>query len=170
MDLPANGFRFLQENETLLIEDFFKTGAYKKEEKLPSIFGGKKGAFLKVKLSYPPDLHKSHDDMPLAPERRKIDPSFFSKKQRQFLEKSHFNSKKLITTLLCKDEYLVHHVNLRFAFFIIIFTFLLFLRLYLNLGLKLEKVEKVLIFDESDYMSGWIDKCTQGIFPHHKNL
>ena len=48
MDLPACGFRFLQENETLLIEDFFKTGAYKKEEKLPSIFGSKKGAFLKV--------------------------------------------------------------------------------------------------------------------------
>ena len=83
--------------------------------------------------------------MPLAPERQKIDPSFFSKKQRQFLEKSHFNSKKLITTLLCKDEYLVHHVNLRFAFFHNNFLlFLLFLRLYLNLGLKLEKVEKVL--------------------------
>ena len=108
--------------------------------------------------------------MPLAPERQKIDPSFFSKKQRQFLEKSHFNSKKLITTLLSKDEYLVHHVNLRLAFFTIIFTFLLFLRLYLNLGLKLEKVEKVLIFNESDYMSGWIDQCTQGIFSHHKNL
>ena len=94
MDLPACGFRFLQENETLLIEDFFKTGAYKKEEKLPSIFGGKKGAFLKVKLSYPPDLHNSHDAFPLAPEKRKIDPSFFSKKTKTVFGKKPLQLKK----------------------------------------------------------------------------
>ena len=51
---------------------------------------------LEVDLEYPKDLHDSHNDYPLAPERLKIG-----------------NVEKLIPNLWDKEKYIVHHENLK---------------------------------------------------------
>ena len=83
--LPTHGFKWLTSGE---MEKLFKNQVVQVWEKTPCI--------LEVDLEYPKELHKSHNDYPLCPERVKCDKGV----------------EKLIPNLGDKTKYVIHYKNL----------------------------------------------------------
>ena len=83
--LPTHGFKWLTSGE---MEKLFKNQVVQVWEKIPCV--------LEVDLEYPKELHKSHNDYPLCPERVKCDKGV----------------EKLIPNLRDKTKYVIHYKNL----------------------------------------------------------
>ena len=101
----------------------------------------KKGMILEVDLEYPQELHDLHNDYPLAAEKLCMTKNMLSPYCKQILEKFNITIgqvKKLIPTLADKQKYVLHYRNLQ---------------LYLDLGLKLKKVHRVLMFNQSPWQN-----------------
>ena len=104
---------------------------------------------LEVDLEYPQELHDLHNDYPLAAEKLCTTKNMLSPYCKQILEKFNFTIgqvKKLIPTLANKQKYVLHYRNLQS---------------YLNSGLKLKKVHRVLEFNQSPWLKQYIDFNTQ---------
>ena len=98
------------------------------------------GYFLEVDLEYPDELHKLHNDYPLAPEKLAVSSDLSSNYCKMIADKYEIklgNVKKLIPNLGNKTNYVVHYRNLQ---------------LYLPLGMELTKIHQVLKFKQSDCM------------------
>ena len=80
--------------------------------------------FYEVDLEYPQQLHDLHNDLPLAPEKMKIN-----------------KVEKLIASLSDKKEYVLNHKILKY---------------YLDEGMKLTKIHRVITFEEKDFMKEYI--------------
>ena len=109
----------------------------------------KRGLILEVDLEYPKELHNLHNDYPLAPEKIKVTKDMLSDYSRKIAEKYKISTglvHKLIPTLGKKEKYVLHYRNLQ---------------LYLDLGLKLTKIHRVLIFNQSPWLKQYIDFNTQ---------
>jgi len=143
--LPVGYFRFLEQDEMKC----FNVQNISAE--------GSKGYFLEVDLEYPQHLHDSHNDYPLAPESKFVPNEMLSPYAKMALKKLDVNSKnhppflnlndklppranvkKLLTTLKNKQHYVLHIRNLQ---------------LYLQLGLKLKHVHKILEFKQDAFLS-----------------
>ena len=96
-----------------------------------------------VDLEYPQELHDLHNDYPLAPEKVKVSKNMLSGYCKTIAEKyiSIGLVSKLISTLRDKKEYVLHYHNLQ---------------LYLDLGLKIKKIHRVLKFDQSPWLKQYI--------------
>ena len=95
---------------------------------------------VKVYLEYPGELHVLHNDYPLAPEKLAIPYHMLSdyyKKLADKYEKKVGDEIELIPNLSDKTNCVLHYKNLQ---------------LYLSLGMKLTKIQKVLKFKQSDWM------------------
>ncbi|VDI57241.1 Hypothetical predicted protein [Mytilus galloprovincialis] len=146
MPLPTGKFRFLRDNE----QAHFNISDVDLE--------GEKGYILEVDLDYPEDLHDSHSDYPLAPERKSVEDENISPYCRDLWEKmsSKINYEsggkkrpkipKLLCTLEHKRNYVCHIRNLK---------------LYMKLGLKLKKVHRILEFSQSSFLKEYIDLNTK---------
>ena len=70
------------------------------------------GYFVECDLEYPPELHDSHNDYPLAPERVAVTPSVLSEKQvevaRHYSRGLPQKDVKLMPRLLNKVNYVTH--------------------------------------------------------------
>ena len=106
------------------------------------------GFILEVDLDYPASLHRQHNDYPLAPEKLTITKDQMSPYQQKLIEELgvSISCEKLVPNLMDKSRYVLHYRNLQ---------------LYLKLGMKLEKVHKVLEFQQSPWMQPYIQKNTQ---------
>ena len=108
------------------------------------------GYMFEVDLVYPENLHidEMHDNFPLAPETIKIEKDMLSPHQQHLGDKLDvsYRSKKLCLTLRDKKKYICHYKNLKF---------------YLNHGLKLKKIHKILQFDQSAWLKPYIDFNTK---------
>lgn len=133
--LPYKDFRWLEQKEAdslnpLLIED-----------------DSDEGYILEVTLKYPKILHdiQAHKDLPLAPERSRIDYNELSPTAKvlceQFKLKSTLKCEKLLTTFKDKCHYILHYQALK---------------LYLRLGLELVKIHRVLKFKQKPWMKEYI--------------
>ena len=90
------------------------------------------GYFLEVDLEYPDELHELRNDYPLAPETLAVSSNKLSKCYKKIADKYEIkvgDAKKLIPNLGNKTNYVVHYRNLQ---------------LYLSLGMKLTKIQRVL--------------------------
>ena len=108
------------------------------------------GFCAEVTLAYPKELHLSHSSFPLAPESIEVTSQLlspFSKKCLRVLGKKveNFRERKLTATFFDRKNYVVHGANLA---------------LYLQLGMKLKKVHRVVIFKQKPFMKKFIDCIT----------
>jgi len=110
---------------------------------------GKYGYFVECDLSYPKKLHDSHKNLPLAPEVLQIEFDSLSPYAQKSLIESDGQKKykdvKLMATFNDRLNYVVHAKNLK---------------LYLELGMKLKKVHRVLRFRQKRIIAPYIEKCT----------
>jgi len=103
------------------------------------------GYIFDVDLEYPRELHSKHNDYPLAPEKIAIQEghlSEHSKKILKILNEKHSPHDKLVPNLWDKTNYVVHYRNLK---------------LYLELGMKIRKINKVISFSQSKWLKQYID-------------
>jgi hypothetical protein len=104
------------------------------------------GYIIECDLKYPHNLHDLHNDYPLAPERLTVTTLMLSEAQVALRDKYEFAVKpkpstKLIPNLFDKERYTCHYRNLRF---------------YLEHGLELTKVHRVLAFRQSRWLAPYI--------------
>jgi hypothetical protein len=108
------------------------------------------GLFVECDLHYPEELHHEHNNYPLAVESRNVNKNELSPYQQNQLkihnEKHSEKIKKLIPNLYDKKNYICHIRNLQY---------------YLEKGLILTKVHRVLQFDQSNWLKSYIDFNTQ---------
>ena len=135
--LPTGSFKWMTDKEISKIN----LGKYKAD--------GKKGLILEVDLEYPQKLHDIHNDYPVAPEKVKVSNNMLSAYCKKIAEKYSITIgqvSELIPTSRDKKEYVLHYRNLQ---------------LYLDLGLKIKKVYRVLKFDQSSWLKQYIDFNTE---------
>lgn len=107
---------------------------------------------LEVDLEYPKELHDLHSDYPLAVERMTIKDEQLSPYckflSNQLLKAGHTttSSEKLIGNFYDKKKYIIHVQNLQ---------------LFIQLGLKLTKVHRVLSYNHSHWIKPYIDFNTK---------
>ena len=135
--LPTGGFKWMKQEHI----DKLDLSKYKEDSK--------KGLILEVDLEYPKELHNLHNDYPLEPEKVKVTEDMLSKYSKQIAEKYGISTglvSKLIPTLSNKEKYVLHYRNLQ---------------LYIDLGLKVTKVHRVLKFNQSPWLKQYIDFNTE---------
>lgn len=105
------------------------------------------GYILEVDLHYPPELHSFHNEYPLAPERITVNENMLSPYMKELLKDTKYSTvPKLILNLNEKKRYVLHYRNLK---------------LYLQLGLQLKTVHKVLKFKQAPWLKKYIDFNTE---------
>ena len=107
------------------------------------------GYILEVDLDYPTSLHDQHSDYPLAPEKMVITDDMlspYSQKLKTNLQLKGQCTSKLIPNLHSKKKYTVHYRNLKF---------------YLQQGMILTKVHKIIQFKQSPWLKKYIDFNTE---------
>ena len=105
------------------------------------------GYFVECDLEYPQQIHDQHNDYPMAPERFPIEFTLLSESQvalrRNYAMPKSSGVVKLVPNLLPKQKYTVHYLNLKF---------------YLEHGMKLGKVHRVIGFRQSRWLAPYIKK------------
>ena len=135
--LPTGGFRWLTEKQINNID----LAKYHDNSR--------KGLILEVDLEYPQKLHDLHNDYPLGPEKIKVTNDMLADYSKKIARKYKISTglvHKLIPTLKNKQKYVLHYRNLQ---------------LYIDLGLKITKVHRVLKFNQSPWLKQYIDYNTE---------
>lgn len=97
-------------------------------------------------------MHDLHNDLPLAPESLSIKMEDLSPYCHELYESLHkgktegeISKKKLVPTLRTKEKYVVHYRNLQF---------------YLQQGLILTKIHRVISFEQEAWLKPYIEYNT----------
>ena len=109
------------------------------------------GYILECDLRYSDELHDSHSDYPLAPEKLEISSNMLSKCCSNIADKYGIKVggvKKLVPNLRDKVKYKVHYKNRQY---------------YLSLGIKLIEVHRTLEFEQSNWLKEYIEFNTKKI-------
>ena len=109
---------------------------------------GEMGYILEVDLEYPKELHDLYNDYPLAPEKMTIHPAMLSPYQQDLKQELQYKPakvEKLLPNLWNKERYVVHYRNLKF---------------YIEQGMKLTKIHRVLQFKQEAWLKPYIEKNT----------
>ena len=107
------------------------------------------GYILEVDLEYPEELHDSHSDYPLAPEKKQVDDEELSPYSLELKAKLGIKghaTEKLVPNLNNKSRYVLHYQNLK---------------LYLSLGMKLVKIHRAIEFHQSPWLKPYIALNTE---------
>ena len=96
------------------------------------------GYILEVDLDYPEELHDEHNAYPLAPEKQAVPKEWMSPYQRALVAgQPEDKTDKLLLTLRNKSRYVLHYRTLQ---------------QYLDLGMRLRKIHKILKFKQRAWM------------------
>ena len=135
--LPVKEFRWMNDDEITRDPD----------DILRLLDDAEDGYIYEVDCSYPQDLHSSHSDYPLAPERVTIEESMLSPfQQKNFPSCQKKPQTKLTPNLNNKSNYVLHYRNLKF---------------YIQQGLVITKIHRVLTFKQSAWLAPYIDYNTK---------
>ena len=107
------------------------------------------GYILEVDLEYPAEIYDQHNDYPMAPEKRTVrinDLSEYSQTLRKVLGLKGNPNEKLVPNLNKKEKYVVHYRNLQ---------------QYVSHGLKVIKVHRVIMFQQSKWLAEYIALNTE---------
>jgi hypothetical protein len=131
--LPKSDFKWMEGEELTL--DFICS--------LPD--DGEVGCIVECNLSYPSDLHSSHADYPLAPDKCKITYNQLSPVAKEICDRHNLKgstrTEKLMTTFHDKSSYVLHYRSLK---------------LYVSLGLKVTAVNLGIKFKQSPLIRDYI--------------
>lgn len=152
--LPYKGFQWLEEKDINTLNDMFKNNDINKFERMIKLNENNNIGFcFEVDLIYPEELHKHHNMYPLAPEKYTPtinDLSEFTIKLKQKLQKREDikldKTPLLIQTLNNKNKYIIHYKTLL---------------LYIQLGLKVDKIYRAVKFEQTNFMADYIDMNTE---------
>ena len=131
--LPTGGFKWMSQNKI----DQLDLAKYNEDSE--------KGLILVVDLEYPEESHEMHNDFPLAPEQVCVKEEMLSNCCKSIKDKYNISIGqvyKLIPTFSEKRNYVLHYRNLK---------------LYMDLGLTIKKVHRVLSFNQSPWLKQYID-------------
>jgi hypothetical protein len=107
------------------------------------------GYIIECDLEYPEALHFEHNSLPLAPHRMTITEADLSTYSLECLKsisgKVKHKSRKLVSSFLPRKNYVLHAANLA---------------LYIQLGMTLQNVHRVMKFRQSLFLKQYIDYCT----------
>ena len=97
--------------------------------------------------SYPHELHNSHNDYPLTPIHKTVLDDELSPDSLMLWQTFNPGSKriptpKLIPTLENKQNHILHYETLK---------------LYLELGMRLDRIHKIIEYDKSPWLKPYID-------------
>ena len=113
----------------------------------------KAGFILEVDLSFPPETHNKLSSLPLAPTKTEILYENLSSYTKKGLLKTKsidnakaYKSKKLVSDLQPKKNYVLHYRNLQ---------------TYIDAGAILTKVHRGIKFEQEAYLRTYIDFCTK---------
>lgn len=133
--LPTHGFRWLTETQ---IRNLMILNIDEDDED---------GYIFEVDLHYPDNIHDKHNDYPLAAEHLVITPDMLSDYQKDNYPSAKLRpTKKLTPNLMDKSNYIVHGNNLKY---------------YLEQGLELTKIHRVLTFKQSRWLAEYVDFNSQ---------
>lgn len=107
------------------------------------------GYFFEVDLEYPEELHPAHQDYPLAPERLNVaaeEKSLLQQALEMRYERRPQNCSKLVPNLHDKRNYQLHYQNLLY---------------YMQLGMRLVKIHRAVMFREEAWLAPYISLCTE---------
>ena len=110
---------------------------------------GNVGYVIEADIEYPAELHDLHSDLPVAPERKTVqvdEQSAYTQHLSRKLKLTGKSQEKLVPTLLNKKKYVVHSANLKY---------------YMQLGLKLTKIHRVVSFRQEDFLREYISLNTE---------
>ena len=103
------------------------------------------GYMLEVDLEYPKNLHYEHSDYPLAPQKINRQKEWLSDYCLEIANEHNIkigSTKKLVKNLIDKDNYVIYYRNLQ---------------QFLELGMKLKKIHRILKFKQSDRIKPYTD-------------
>ena len=106
------------------------------------------GYIIEVDLKYPNELHELHNEYPLTLDKLAVSYDMLSNNEKIPDEYGIkvCDVKKLVPNLANKTNYKLHYRNPQ---------------LYLSLGMKLNKIHRVLKFKQSNWMKAYIDLNTE---------
>ena len=105
------------------------------------------GCIFEVDAYFPDELHDKLSDYPLAPEKLTIDESMVSPFQKErFPSHQKKTTTNLSSNLFKKQRYVVHYRNLKF---------------YIEQGMVVTKIHRVLQFQQSCWLGEYIDFNTR---------
>lgn len=133
--LPTRDFKWLNHEEIDILMETI--------EKIPE--DSRRGYVIECDIEYPPELHVSHNDYPLCPEKLTVSNSQLSPKQMQMQEKLGLKEDKvakLVPNLNNKTKYIVHYRYLQEC---------------LKQGLKLTKIHRGISFIQEPWMKPYIE-------------
>jgi hypothetical protein len=107
------------------------------------------GYILEVDMEYPAELHDTHNDFPLAVESMQIKNSMlteWTKNQQKLLGLKENKTNKLCATFTNKEKYVLHSRNLQY---------------YLEKGMRLTAIHRIIRFDQKPWLKEYIDVNTQ---------
>jgi len=108
------------------------------------------GYTVECDLDYPPELHDAHNDYPLAPEKIQINYSCLSQTQVEISRSYRINRSstcvKLMPNLMDKRFYVCDYLNLKF---------------YMDHGLKLIRVHRVIAFRQTRWLKPYMELNSQ---------
>jgi len=150
--LPTGKFRFLESPEV----ENFDLGSKLADDTT--------GYILEVDLNYPDHLHDKHNDYPLAPEKvvvtaDMLSPYAVNLAQKLDVKYTAKKPAKLIPNFAKKTNYVVHYRNLQF---------------YVQQGMEVVKIHRILAFEQSRWLQPYIDfntsKRKEAESPFEKDL
>lgn len=137
MKLPYKDFRFIEPSK-ITKRDILN---YQNEDNV--------GYLIECNLKYPKKIHDETKDLPLVPRQFEIKQEHLSPYNRELVEKLNIQTStgtKLLADQFDKDEIICHIANLKF---------------YLERGMKLQKITKVLRFKQKAIFEPYIRLCIE---------
>ena len=132
--LPTGNFHFLSQPEI----DAFDLSSIPPD--------GDIGYIVECDLQYPAHLHDLHNDYPMAADHLVVNRDMLSPFVSSLVDKHWKPTQKLVPNLMNKHKYVCHYRNLQF---------------YVQHGLELTKIHRILAFLQGPWLKPWIDYCTE---------
>ena len=140
--LPTIGFKWIDPKD-------FDSNKYSSESS--------KGCILEVDFEYPKELRELHNDYTLAPDKIEIKKEMLSKYQLIIADfhKTYIGNVKIFTpNFFDKEKYVLYYENWQ---------------LYLRIGLKLKKINRILESNPSQWLKSYVEFNTQKRVEAEKN-